>query len=102
MCIRDSFAAECAGIDDTFVVVNGDVLTDLDLGALLAFHRSHGAEGTVRLYPVEDPSRFGVVTIDEDGQVRDFIEKPPAGTAPSNLINAGTYVFEPSLSLIHI
>jgi mannose-1-phosphate guanylyltransferase len=90
------FAAECAGIDDTFVVVNGDVLTDLDLGALLAFHRSHGAEGTVRLFPVEDPSRFGVVTTDEDGQVRDFIEKPPADAAPSNLINAGTYVFEPS------
>jgi mannose-1-phosphate guanylyltransferase len=90
------FAAEGAGIDDTFIVVNGDVLTDLDLGALVEFHRSHGAEGTLRLYPVEDPSRFGVVTTDEDGMVREFIEKPPAEEAPSNLINAGTYVFEPS------
>jgi mannose-1-phosphate guanylyltransferase len=90
------FAAETAGIDETFVVVNGDVLTDLDLGALLAFHRSHGAEGTVRLFPVDDPSRFGVVTTDQDGRVLEFIEKPPADEAPSNLINAGTYVFEPS------
>jgi mannose-1-phosphate guanylyltransferase len=90
------FAAEAAGIDDTFVVVNGDVLTDLDLGALLAFHRSHGAQGTVRLFPVDDPSRFGVVTTDDDGRVLEFIEKPPADAAPSNLINAGTYVFEPS------
>jgi mannose-1-phosphate guanylyltransferase len=90
------YAAEAAGIDDTFVVVNGDVLTDLDLGALIEFHRSHGAEGTIRLFPVEDPSRFGVVTTDADGHVRAFIEKPPADEAPSNLINAGTYVLEPS------
>ena len=86
---------ELSGIDDTFVVVNGDVLTDLDLSALVEFHRSHGAEGTLRLFPVEDPSRFGVVTTDEDGRVREFIEKPPTDEAPSNLINAGTYVFEP-------
>ena len=90
------FAAQSAGIDDTFVVVNGDVLTDLDLGALVEFHRSHGAEGTLRLFPVEDPSRFGVVTTDADGKVREFIEKPPADQVPSNLINAGTYVLEPS------
>ncbi len=90
------FAAAAVGIDDTFIVVNGDVLTDLDLGALVAFHRSHGAQGTLRLYPVEDPSRFGVVTIDENGLVREFIEKPPADETRSNLINAGAYVFEPS------
>jgi mannose-1-phosphate guanylyltransferase len=90
------FAAAAAGIDETFVVVNGDVLTDLDLSTLLAFHRSHDAEGTLRLYPVDDPSRFGVVDIDGDGRVRAFIEKPPANEAPTNLINAGTYVFEPS------
>ncbi len=65
------------GIDDTFVVVNGDVLTDLDLGALIGFHRYSGAEGTIRLYPVDDPSRFGVVTTDDEGRVLEFIEKPP-------------------------
>ncbi len=90
------YAAGEAGVDATFVVVNGDVLTDLDLGRLIDFHRASGAEGTIRLYPVEDPSRFGVVTTDGDGRVREFVEKPSAEDAPSNLINAGTYVFEPS------
>jgi mannose-1-phosphate guanylyltransferase len=91
------YAAGKAGIDATFVVVNGDVLTDLDLGRLIDFHRASGAEGTIRLYPVEDPSRFGVVTTEADGRVREFVEKPSAEDAPSNLINAGTYVFEPSV-----
>lgn len=88
------YAAEEAGIEETFCVVNGDVLTDFDLDALVDFHRAHGAEGTIRLYPVPDPSRFGVVLTDTDGGVEAFIEKPQ-GEAPSNLINAGAYVFEP-------
>ena len=91
------FAALFAGIDSTFVVANGDVLTDLDVGALVHFHRSAGAEATLHLTPVEDPSAFGVVDQEPSGLVRRFIEKPPPGTSPSNLINAGTYVFEPSV-----
>ncbi len=91
------FAALFAGIDSTFVVANGDVLTDLDVGALVHFHRSTGAEATLHLTPVEDPSAFGVVDQEPSGLVRRFIEKPPPGTSPSNLINAGTYVFEPSV-----
>ncbi len=91
------FAAEDAGIDDTFIVVNGDVLTDLDVAALVDFHRSHGAEATIHLTPVPDPSAFGVVALEADGRVERFIEKPAPGTAPSNLINAGTYVLEPSV-----
>ncbi|HTN80713.1 MAG TPA: NDP-sugar synthase [Acidimicrobiales bacterium] len=91
------FAAREAGIDDTFVVVNGDVLTDLDLGALVRFHRDSGAEATIHLTPVEDPSVFGVVPTDENGRVIAFIEKPPRDEAPTNRINAGTYVFEPSV-----
>ena len=91
------FAALFAGIDSTFVVANGDVLTDLDVGALVHFHRSSGAEATLHLTPVEDPSAFGVVDQESSGLVRRFIEKPPPGTSPSNLINAGTYVFEPSV-----
>ena len=91
------FAAEHAGVDDTFVVVNGDVLTDLDVAALLAFHRRCGAEATLHLTPVDDPSSFGVVDVDGTGLVSRFVEKPAPGTAPSNLINAGTYVFEPSV-----
>ena len=91
------FAALEAGIDDTFIVVNGDVLTDLDVDALVRFHRASGAEGTIHLTPVEDPSMFGVVPTDDDGRVIAFIEKPPRDEAPTNRINAGTYVLEPSV-----
>jgi len=91
------FAAKYAGIDSTFVVANGDVLTDLDVAALVDFHRRNNAEATLHLTPVDDPSSFGVVDCDDNGLVRRFIEKPPPGTSPSNLINAGTYVFEPSV-----
>lgn len=88
------FAGLEGGVDSTFVVVNGDVLTDLDVTALVAFHRKRGGEATIALTPVEDPSRFGVVPTDADGKVVAFIEKPPPGEAPTNLINAGTYVLE--------
>ncbi|HUY22222.1 MAG TPA: NDP-sugar synthase [Acidimicrobiales bacterium] len=92
-----AFAARHAGIDETFIVVNGDVLTDVDTSALVAFHRSHGAAATIQLTAVPDPSRFGVVPTDEDGRVLEFVEKPDPGTAPTNLINAGTYVLEPEV-----
>lgn len=91
------FAATFAGIDETFVVVNGDVLTDLDLTTLVAFHRDRGAEGTIALHPVADPSAFGVVPTDDHGRVLAFVEKPPRDEAPTNEINAGTYVLEPSV-----
>jgi len=91
------FAATYGGVDGTFVVVNGDVLTDLDLGALMTFHRQSGAEGTIALHPVPDPSSFGVVPTDSEGRVTAFVEKPSREDAPTNEINAGTYVFEPSV-----
>ncbi len=91
------FAADQAGIDDTFVVANGDVMTDLDVAGLIAAHRRFEAEATLHLVGVDDPSAFGVVDLADDGRVRDFVEKPAPGTEPSNLINAGTYVFEPSV-----
>ncbi len=92
------FAARFAGFtDDTFIALNGDVINDLDIAALVEQHRAFGGEGTIHLTPVEDPSRFGVVPIDDRGRVEAFIEKPPAGEAPSNWINAGTYVLEPSV-----
>jgi mannose-1-phosphate guanylyltransferase len=91
------FAAGHAGIDETFVVVNGDVLTDSDLSALVDFHRLRGGEATIGLTPVDDPSSFGVVPTDADGRVEAFIEKPPRDEAPTNLINAGMYVLEPSV-----
>lgn len=82
---------------ETFLVFNGDVLTDADVGALVAFHREREAEATILLTPVEDPSIYGVVPTDGDGRVTAFVEKPPPGTAPTNLINAGVYVLEPSV-----
>jgi mannose-1-phosphate guanylyltransferase len=91
------FAAEAADIDDTFVVANGDVLTDLDVASLVAFHRSRHAEATLHLMAVPDPSAFGVVGLDADGRIERFVEKPAPGTEPSNLVNAGTYVLEPSV-----
>jgi mannose-1-phosphate guanylyltransferase len=90
-----AFAADEAGVgDEAFIVVNGDVLTDLDLASLVKLHTERGAEATIALTPVEDPSAYGVVPTDENGRVLAFIEKPPRGDAPTNLINAGTYVVE--------
>ena len=93
-----AFAARHAGLEDgdeAFLVVNGDVLSDWDLSALMTFHRARGADATIALTPVDDPSAFGVVATDARGRVQAFVEKPPAGTAPSNEIKAGFYVFEP-------
>lgn len=91
------FAARHAGIDDTFLVVNGDVLTDLDVSTLIEFHRAHDAEGTIHLIPVDDPSQYGVVETDADGYVQRFVEKPKPGESSSNVVNAGTYVLEPTV-----
>ena len=60
-------------------------------------HHEIGAEATIALTPVDDPSRYGVVPTDPDGKVLGFVEKPPVGEAPTNWINAGTYVLEPSV-----
>jgi mannose-1-phosphate guanylyltransferase len=87
------YAAE--GIDERFIVCNGDVLTALDLSAMVAFHDTRNAEATISLYEVEDPSAFGVVPTRDDGGVIAFVEKPPADRAPTRWINAGTYVLEP-------
>ncbi len=89
------FAAD--GIDERVVVCNGDVLTDLDLTALVRFHDERAAEATIALTRVDDPSAFGVVPTRDDGEVVAFVEKPPPGKAPTNWINAGTYVLEPSV-----
>jgi NDP-sugar pyrophosphorylase family protein len=89
------YAAE--GIEERIVVCNGDVLTTLDLTAMLGFHEDCDAEATIALTRVEDPSAFGVVPTRDDGEVVAFVEKPPPGKAPTNWINAGTYILEPSV-----
>lgn len=80
-------------VDDTFLVLNGDILTDLDLTELVAFHRRAGALATITLSAVPDARPFGLVETDEEGRVRAFREKP--GEAVPGLVNAGTYVLEP-------
>jgi NDP-sugar pyrophosphorylase family protein len=80
-------------LEETFLVLNGDVLTDLDLSALLAFHRARGAVATIALARVEDARPFGLVETDRNGRVLAFREKPPVAIPGS--INAGTYVLEP-------
>jgi len=90
------FAADVAGIAEPFLALNGDVLTDLDLGALIAFHSDHGAEGTLALSSVADPTSFGLVSTDA-GRVTAFIEKPPPDMSGPGLVNMGAYVLEPSV-----
>ncbi len=92
-----AFAARDAGISDTFIVMNGDIMSDLNVAQLVDFHREHGAEGTLHLTPVDDPSQFGVVETDDHGWVKRFVEKPAPGETTSSVINAGTYVLEPSV-----
>jgi mannose-1-phosphate guanylyltransferase len=83
-------------IDGTFLVCNGDILTSLDITALVAYHRERETLGTLALKAVDDPSAYGLVPIDDDGRIERFVEKPKSGAdIVTNLINAGTYVLEP-------
>ncbi|HNU36636.1 MAG TPA: NDP-sugar synthase, partial [Methanomassiliicoccales archaeon] len=83
-------------LDDVFFCFNGDIISSLDLRDLLSFHLRHGGIGTLSLWQVPDPSAFGVVGLDGN-KIIDFQEKPAPGTAISDLINAGVYVFQPEL-----
>jgi len=78
--------------EDLFIGLNGDIISSLDLSAMIKAQRRHGGIGTIALWHVEDPSRFGVVELDDDQRILSFVEKPQPGTAPSKLINAGAYV----------
>ena len=84
-------------LDERFLMLNGDVLTDIDLTALLAQHEATGATGTLALVPVEDPSAYGLVVLEEDRSVKAFVEKPSSDRIESNLISAGAYVLERSV-----
>ncbi len=84
-------------LDDTFLVISGDALTDIDLTSLLAFHRDRGAVATLALYRVPNPLEYGVVITEEDGRIRQFQEKPSWGEVISDTINTGIYVLEPSI-----
>jgi len=81
--------------DGTFVVVYGDVLTNLDLTALVGFHRHKEALATMTLYQVDNPWECGIVELDGEGRISRFVEKPPRERVFSRLANAGVYVLEP-------
>lgn len=88
-------------LDETFLVFNGDVLTEIDLTAMIQHHREIKPRVTIALTPVDNPSAYGVVETDARSMVRRFVEKPKPGQATTNMINAGIYILEPDvLSLI--
>ena len=92
------FAAD--GSKESTLVFNGDILTDLDISKLVAFHKQKKADATIALAPVENPSAYGLVETGSDGRVKCFVEKPSAAECsgiPTNMINAGIYVLEPAI-----
>ena len=84
-------------LDDTFLVISGDALCDIDLGRIVEFHKERGAAVTIGLKSVENPLEFGIVVTDEDGRVERFLEKPSWGQVFSDTINTGIYVLEPEV-----
>src|SRR5689334_11623944 len=83
------------GVNDTLVVFNGDVLTQVDLADVIALHRDRRARATIVLTPVENPSAYGLVETDPSGSIRRFLEMPKDEEITCNTINAGIYVLEP-------
>jgi len=83
--------------DDTFVIISGDAMTDIDLTSLIAAHRAAGNDATIALWRVNNPLEFGVVITDDDGRITRFMEKPSWGEVFSDTINTGIYVLEPSI-----
>jgi mannose-1-phosphate guanylyltransferase len=84
-------------LDGAFIVLNGDIFTEMNLADMFSFHTKKKAKATIALTWVDNPSAFGVVETDKNYQVKRFIEKPPPGTATTNWINAGTYILEPEV-----
>jgi mannose-1-phosphate guanylyltransferase/phosphomannomutase len=89
--------AEDALKDDTFLVISGDALTDMDLTEMVRFHKEKGALVTVGLTRVPDPLEFGIVITEEDGRIQRFLEKPTWGQVFSDTVNTGVYIMEPEV-----
>jgi mannose-1-phosphate guanylyltransferase/phosphomannomutase len=84
-------------LDERFLVISGDVLTDIDLSAVVEYHAEQGALATLALKSVDDPLEFGIVITNEDGTIQRFLEKPTWGQVFSDTINTGIYVLEPEI-----
>jgi NDP-sugar pyrophosphorylase family protein len=104
--VARGWSDEGSAADEPFLVLNGDILTDLDLGAMIAAHRERSAELSISLVHVDDPSPFGVAVLEGVGadarpegptRIERFVEKPPRESAPSRWINAGVWIFDRAL-----
>jgi mannose-1-phosphate guanylyltransferase len=84
-------------VSESFFVLNGDIFSDLDFSAMLAFHRKHQARATIALTPVDNPIHYGLIETDSSGRVKRFVEKPRPEEVTTNMINAGTYILEPGV-----
>ncbi len=84
-------------LDDTFITISGDAITDFDLQAAIAFHREKKSKATLILTRVPNPVEFGVVITDEDGKINRFLEKPSLSEIFSDTVNTGTYILEPEV-----
>jgi mannose-1-phosphate guanylyltransferase len=84
-------------LTDRFLVLNGDILCDLDLTALIEQHKGTGAQATIALYPVADPTGYGLIHRHDDGEVTEFLEKPEPDQIDTDEINAGAYLLERSV-----
>jgi mannose-1-phosphate guanylyltransferase len=84
-------------LDETFVMLNGDILTDLDITAMIGFHQERKAKITIASIPVDDPTAYGLIETDARGRITRFLEKPSPNEITTNMINAGTYILEPDI-----
>jgi len=84
-------------LDETFLMLNGDIFTDLDITAMIDFHQERKAKATIALTPVDDPTSYGLIETNAEGRITRFLEKPSWTQVTTNMINAGTYVLEPEI-----
>jgi len=84
-------------LEESFIVLNGDIFTDIGLGRMMGLHRKSKALASLALTAVEDPTVYGVVETDSEGRVKHFIEKPPRDKVTTNMINAGIYILDPDI-----
>jgi mannose-1-phosphate guanylyltransferase/phosphomannomutase len=84
-------------LDEPFVIISGDAVTDIDLQEVIAFHQERGAHATLTLYRVPNPLEYGVIITDPDGKITQFLEKPSWGEVISDTVNTGIYVIDPSV-----
>lgn len=89
--------AEIALLDETIVVLNGDILTDFEMGKIIKFHQSKKADITITLTPVDNPTLYGLVVTNDRGEVLQFLEKPNWDQIVANTINAGIYIMEKNI-----